>query len=210
MRQVARRRAAAHSHGHERGHRPARLEIMTMQHPNSMTERLALLTQTGPGTEMGRLLRQFWQPVAVSTSVKTGTARPLRVLREDLTLYRGESGRAYLVASRCAHRLTLLHTGWVQGEDIRCIYHGWKYDGSGQCNEAPAEGPATAAKVKIAGYPIYEYCGLIFAFLGEGVAPPFDLPRKAAFERPGLLVLARIQTWPCNWFQMIENSLDAV
>ena len=181
-----------------------------MQHPGSMAERLRLLTETGPGTDMGRLLRKFWQPVAVSASVRSGDARPLRVLGEDLTLYRGESGRAYLVAGRCAHRLTVLHTGWVQGEDIRCIYHGWKYDGSGQCNEAPAEGAATAAKVRIAGYPVHEYCGLIFAYLGEGAAPAFDLPRKAAFEKPGLIVLARIQTWPCNWFQMIENSLDAV
>jgi 5,5'-dehydrodivanillate O-demethylase len=183
---------------------------MATQHPDFMAERLRSLTQTGPDTDMGRLLRKFWQPVAVSASIKSGTARPLRVLGEDLTLYRGESGRAHLVGGRCAHRLTLLHTGWVQGEDIRCIYHGWKYDGTGQCNQAPAEGEATASKVRIAGYPVQEYCGLIFAYLGEGEAPEFDLPRKAAFEKPGLIVLARVQVWPCNWFQMIENSLDAV
>jgi 5,5'-dehydrodivanillate O-demethylase len=119
---------------------------MASQHPDFMAERLRSLTQTGPDTDMGRLLRKFWQPVAVSSSIKAGAARPLRVLGEDLTLYRGEGGKAHLVAGRCAHRLTLLHTGWVQGDDIRCIYHGWKYDGSGQCTEAPAEGAATAAK----------------------------------------------------------------
>jgi 5,5'-dehydrodivanillate O-demethylase len=176
----------------------------------AMAERLRLLTETSPDSDMGKLLRTFWQPVATSHSVKAGTARALRVMGEDLTLYRGESGRPYLVAGRCAHRLTLLHTGWVQGEDIRCMYHGWKYDGTGQCDEAPAEGPGAAARVKIAGYPVHEYCGLIFAYLGEGAAPEFDLPRKDAFEKPGLIVLARIQVWPCNWFQMIENSLDAV
>ena len=82
--------------------------------------------------------------------------------------------------------------------------------GSGQCTEAPAEGPNAAARIKIAGYPVHEYCGLIFAYMGDGAAPEFDLPRKEAFEQPNLLVYARIQVWPCNWFQMIENSLDAV
>ena len=183
---------------------------MASQHPDFMAERLRSLTQTGPDTDMGRLLRKFWQPVAVSSSIKAGAARPLRVLAEDLTLYRGESGKAHLVAGRCAHRLTLLHTGWVQGDEIRCIYHGWKYAPTGQCTEAPAEGAATAAKVRIAGYPTHEYCGLIFAYLGEGAAPPFDLPRRPAFEQQGLIVLARVQVWPCNWFQMVENSLDAV
>src|SRR5215475_8951135 len=167
--------------------------LMAGQHYEAMAERLKLLTQTGRGTDMGRLLRLFWQPVATSHSINPGEARPLRVMGEDLTLYRGESGRAYLVAGRCAHRLTVLHTGWVQGEEIRCIYHGWKYAGSGQCTEAPAEGPNAAARIKIAGYPVHEYCGLIFAYLGEGAPPAFELPRKEAFEEDNLLIHARIQ-----------------
>lgn len=183
---------------------------MPSQPSHAMTERLKLLSATGRDTDMGRLLRKFWQPVAVSHSIKPGRAQPLRVMGEDLTLYRGESGTAHLVAGRCAHRRTLLHTGWVQGDDIRCIYHGWKYDGAGQCTEAPAEGPASAARIRIAAFPVHEYCGLIFAYLGEGTPPAFDLPRKEAFEKEGLLIFARIQVWPCNWFQMVENSLDAV
>lgn len=182
-------------------------ETRTIQTP---TDPLALLSPCGPGTDAGKLLRKFWHPVGLSDSVKTGAARPLRILGEDLTHYRGESGRAYLVGGRCAHRLTQLHTGWVQGEDIRCIYHGWKYDGRGQCNEAPAEGVAAAARIRIAGYPVHEYCGLVFAYLGPDPAPPFELPRNPEFEKPGLIVRAREQVWPCNWFQMIENSLDAV
>lgn len=178
--------------------------------PMPAADKMALLTQCSRGTPMGNLLRCFWQPVGLSDSVKPGTARPLRVLNEDLTLYRGESGQAHLVGGRCAHRLTMLHTGWVQGEEIRCIYHGWKYDGAGQCKQAPAEGDKTASRVRIAGYPVKEYCGLIFAYLGVGEAPEFDLPRKGEFEKPGLIVFAREQIWPCNWFQMVENSLDAV
>jgi 5,5'-dehydrodivanillate O-demethylase len=176
----------------------------------AMADRLLLLSQTGPDTDMGKLMRRFWQPVALSHTVKPASATPLRVMGEDLTLYRGESGRAHIVGGRCAHRLTVLHTGWVQGDEIRCIYHGWKYDGSGQCTEAPAEGAAAAERLKIVGYPVHEYCGLIFTHMGEGEAPPFDLPRKEAFERSGQIVRARIQEWPCNWFQMVENSLDAV
>src|SRR6267154_6075296 len=185
---------------------PYGVSSMPGEHPQG--ERLRLLTETGPGTQMGGLLRKFWQPVAVSNSIKAGTARPLRVMGEDLTLYRGESGRAYLVAGRCAHRLTHLHTGWVQGEEIRCMYHGWKYAGSGQCTEAPAEGLAAPSRIRITAYPVHEYCVLIFTYMGRDAPPEFDLPRKAAFELPNLLVFARIQFWPCNWFQMIENSRD--
>src|SRR3954449_191875 len=128
---------------------PGRIQTMPVQPASAMAERLQLLTQTGPRTDMGRLLRRFWQPVAVSQTLKHGRAVPLRVLGEDLTLYRGESGTAHLVAGRCAHRRTVLHTGWVQGDEIRCIYHGWKYAGTGQCTEAPAEGTAAAARIKI-------------------------------------------------------------
>jgi 5,5'-dehydrodivanillate O-demethylase len=174
------------------------------------TTKLSLLPQTGPDTPMGQLLRRFWQPVGVSDRLAKGRAMQVRRFSEDLTLYRGDSGRAYLVGSRCAHRRTVLHTGWVQGEQIRCMYHGWRYDGTGQCTEMPAEKNPKLAGVKIAGYPVHEYAGLIFAYMGEGPAPAFDLPRKDAFERPGGLVFAREQTWNCNWFQMIENSLDAV
>jgi 5,5'-dehydrodivanillate O-demethylase len=179
-------------------------------HESSLAERMRRLTQCGPGTPMGELLRRFWHPIATVETVGKGEAKPIRVMGEDLTLYRGDSGRAYLVGGHCAHRRTLLHTGWVQGEKLRCIYHGWRFDGTGQCDEAPAEGAAVAARTRIPGYALREYCGLIFAYMGAGEAPEFDLPRKAAFERPGLMVLARKQVWPCNWFQMVENSLDAV
>jgi 5,5'-dehydrodivanillate O-demethylase len=177
---------------------------------STAADRYARLTQSAPGTEMGRLLRRFWHPVAPADTLKIGSAQAIRIMGEDLTLYRGESGRAYLVAARCAHRGTELHTGWVQGEDIRCIYHGWKYDGRGQCTEAPAEGPETAAKIRIAGYPVREYSGLVFAYMGEGAPPDFDLPRKDAYEASDAAIYARAQIWPCNWFQQVENSMDAV
>lgn len=159
---------------------------------------------------MGKLLRGFWHPFAVSRELTDDTAQPVRLLGEDLTLYRGDSGRAYLVGGRCAHRLTVLHTGWVDGEHIRCMYHGWQYDGTGQCTARPAERDSILPNVKIPGYPVHEYAGLLFAYLGDGPIPPFDLLRKECFERPGAVVVARKQVFPCNWFQCVENALDAV
>lgn len=173
-------------------------------------ERLRELTQTSRDTDMGKLLRKFWHPIAVAKELPKETAKPVRILSEDLTLYRGASGRPYLVAGRCAHRLTLLHTGWIEGEDIRCMYHGWKYDGTGQCIERPAEPDPGLPDVKVAGYPLHEYGGLIFAYLGEAPAPKFDLPRKDAYESDGWMTFARGETWNLNWFQTVENSLDAV
>jgi 5,5'-dehydrodivanillate O-demethylase len=177
-------------------------------HP--MAEQLKLLSQTGPGTDMGKLMRRFWQPVAVANELAPGAAKLIRILSEDLTIYRGESGQPYLVAGRCAHRSTLLHTGWIQQERIRCMYHGWQYDGSGQCTERPAEGDKGLPNVRITSYPVHEYAGLLFAFMGEGTPPEFELPRKDVFERADYLIFAKSQIWPCNWFQQIENSMDAV
>lgn len=175
---------------------------------STRSDQLQQLTQTAPDTPMGKLLRTFWQPVAVGDSVAAGQARALRVLSEDLTLYRGESGTAYLIGGRCAHRCTVLHTGWVQDDQVRCMYHGWRYDGRGNCTEMPAE-RALLPDVKIAGYPVREYAGLIFAYLGQGAPPEFDLPRKPGLEEPGRLRFIRYQEWDYNFFQGTENSLDA-
>jgi 5,5'-dehydrodivanillate O-demethylase len=178
---------------------------------------LSMLHQCERGTPMGTLLRSFWQPVSLSRHLPAGPvapgagyrARPVRIMGEDLTLYRGDSGRAYLVGGRCAHRGTVMHPGWVEGETIRCIYHGWRYDGMGQCVERPAERDARVPNIRIAGYPVEEYAGLIFAYLGEGAPPSFDLVRKAVFERTPNEIGNRAEQWPCNWLQGVENSLDA-
>jgi 5,5'-dehydrodivanillate O-demethylase len=173
-------------------------------------ERLKLLHETSRDTLMGKLLRSFWQPVARSQSVANGKARGIRVMGEDLTLYRGDSGVAHLVGGRCAHRCTVLHTGWIQGDEIRCMYHGWKYDATGLCIEIPAEKKPRSVPIRIAGYPVHEYCGLVFAYMGEGPAPAFDLPRKHVLEERGRHLVVQEQVWDCNWFQQIENSLDSV
>jgi 5,5'-dehydrodivanillate O-demethylase len=163
------------------------------------------LVETGPDTLGGRFLRRFWHPVYRAEDLAPGTAVPIRHLSEEFTLYRGETSRPHLVASRCAHRGTELSAGWVEGDCIRCFYHGWKYDGSGQCVEQPVEDAAFAQKVRIGGYPTEEYLGLIFVYVGEG--PPPALPRYPELEGDGVLeVLTNV--WPCNYFQAVENSVD--
>src|SRR5437899_5067325 len=141
--------------------------------------------QSAPGTPMGKLLRSFWQPVALASAVAAGKAISIHILNEELTLYRGESGEPHLVGKRCAHRGTELRAGWVEGDCIRCFYHGWKYDGTGQCVEQPAENESFASKVKIRSYPTQEYLGLIFAYLREGMAPSF--PRYPQLETEGVV-----------------------
>jgi 5,5'-dehydrodivanillate O-demethylase len=163
---------------------------------------------TGPGTLAGRFMRTFWQPVYRGQDLPSGRAMPIRVMGEDFTLYRGQGGAAHVVAFRCAHRGTQLSTGWVEGDDIRCFYHGWKYDGSGRCVDQPAEDEGFKAKVSIRSYPTAEYLGLIFAYLGEGQAPP--LPRYPEFEDAGVVEAEKPVVWPCNFFNRLENSPDTV
>ena len=162
---------------------------------------------TGPGTLAGRWMRTFWQPVYCAADLLPGHARPVRIMSEDFTLYRGEDGVAHAVAFRCAHRGTQLSTGWVEGDCIRCFYHGWKYDGSGQCVEQPAEDAGFASKVKIRGYPTEEYLGLVFVYLGElePAAEPPPLPRYVDLEAPGVLEIdAYVRR--CNFFNNLDND----
>jgi 5,5'-dehydrodivanillate O-demethylase len=127
-------------------------------------------------------------------------------MSEDLTLYRGEAGTPHVVGSRCAHRGTQLSTGWVEGDCVRCRYHGWKYDASGQCVEQPGELESFAAKIRIDSYPTEEYLGLIFAYLGQDEPPPFR--RFPDFERPGVVEAGPPEYWPCNYFNRVDNACD--
>jgi 5,5'-dehydrodivanillate O-demethylase len=162
---------------------------------------------TGPETLSGRYLRLFWQPVYRSKDLPRAHAKPIRIMGEDFTLYRGEGGTPHVVAFRCAHRGTQLSAGWVEGDFIRCVYHGWKYDGSGQCVEQPAEEKPFAQKIRIRNCPTEEYLGLIFAYFGPGEPPP--LPHYPHFEIEGILDTLPVLSWPCNFFQHLENLGDA-
>ena len=166
------------------------------------------LATTRPGTPGGIFMRQFWHAIYRSEDLPTGHAKPIRIMSEDYTLYRGESGRAQVIDYNCPHRHAPMHLGWVEGDDIRCVYHGWKYDCSGQCIEQPAEEAGFARKVRIGTYPTQEYLGLVFAYFGDGKPPPFPhFPHRTA---PGLIQTWNVERVPCNYLQSFENSMDEV
>lgn len=167
------------------------------------------LVLTGPDTIGGQLLRRYWHPIVYSHELPTGKALPVRLLNEDFTLYRGASGKPYLVGFNCAHRKTQLSAGWVEGECIRCFYHGWMYDGEGQCVDQPAEPEPFADKVRVPSFHAQEYLGMIFAYVGPGEPPP--LPRYPDMEFPDRVEPSEESFFrKCNWFQGVENGVDPV
>ena len=158
----------------------------------------------GPGTPSGRYLRRFWHPVMRAKDLPIGKAKPLKVLGETFTIYRGAEGRPHVTAFRCAHRGTQLSLGWVEGDSLRCRYHGWRFDGAGHCVEQPNEDRPFCDKVTLPVFPTREYVGLIFAYFGEGAAPPF--PNYPDLDRPGVLVADPVEVLPCGFWNKIEND----
>ena len=163
---------------------------------------------TGPNTPGGRYMRLFWQPVFRACDLAPGQAVPLRILDERFTLYRGTSGTPHLVDFACAHRGTQLSTGWVEDDCIRCLYHGWRYDADGRCVEQPGEAESFAGKVQLRTYPVEEYLGLIFAYLGEGPAP--SLRRFPELEGAGVLETDPAEVWPCHFLNRLDNDMAHV
>jgi 5,5'-dehydrodivanillate O-demethylase oxygenase subunit len=161
--------------------------------------------EVGPATIGGRFLRRFWQPVLLARELTLGRALPVRLLGEDFTVYRGETGASHTVAFRCAHRGTQLSTGWVEGDALRCFYHGWVYGPDGQCLEQPAEPEPFCQRINIRSYPTQEYVGLIFVYLGDGAPPPF--PRYPQLESAGVTE-THAYARECSYFNSLENNMD--
>ena len=162
------------------------------------------LEPVGPGTPAGRYLRLFWQPVMRAQDLPVGRAKPLEILSEKFTVYRGEDGKPHITAFRCAHRGTQLSIGWVEGDSLRCRYHGWRYDAAGQCVEQPNEDRPFCDNVKIPVYPTRDYAGLIFAYLGPGAAPPFR--HYPDFDLPGVIVADPPEVLPCSYWNRLDND----
>lgn len=176
-------------------------------------EKNRLLTQVGPGTPMGELLRRYWMPIAGVSEFAQRSTKPVRLLGEDLVLYKDLSGAFGLVDRRCAHRRADLAYGMVEQHGLRCNYHGWCFNQTGQCVSQPFEDtcfPERNAKerVRIKAYPVEAKGGMLWAYLGPQPAPL--LPDWEAFSWPDGFVQVVISEVPCNWFQCQENSIDPV
>jgi phenylpropionate dioxygenase-like ring-hydroxylating dioxygenase large terminal subunit len=182
----------------------------------------ALWVEVGPGKPMGELLRRYWQPIALSDEI-TDLPRAVKILGEELVLFRDGKGRAGLVYPRCMHRGTTLLYGKVEERGIRCCYHGWLFDTEGRCLEQPCEPDAgfpLRDRLRQPWYPVEERYGLVFAYLGppekKPVLPRFDnLEDLAADEKMFVQIGGRGSTGdnsldvvPYSWTQMNDNVMD--
>jgi phthalate 4,5-dioxygenase len=171
-----------------------------------------LLCRTGPGTPMGELMRRYWQPVALSKDVAPGDQpKALRILGEDLVLFRDDAGRVGLLGVHCSHRATSLAYGRVEDGGLRCPFHAWLYDVNGRCLETPAEpeGSTLAERVQHLSYPCQELGGLIFAYMGPRETMPL-LPRYEVLVRED--GTRKVDFYPINsnYLQNLEGAVDTV
>jgi 5,5'-dehydrodivanillate O-demethylase len=172
-----------------------------------------LLSQTGKGTPMGELLRRHWHPIAAVTEFGDKATKQVRLLSEDLVLYKDRSGTYGLLALHCAHRRADLSYGFVEECGLRCSYHGWAYDEAGNCTSAPFEDSSSGSTrfrdhIKQPAYPVQEMAGLLFAYLGPLPAPV--LPRWEVFDYKNGFAQIVLAPLDCNWLQAAENDIDPV
>ena len=167
------------------------------------------LTHTGPGTPMGAIMRRYWQPFAlVEEFPDERPVREIRVLGEDLVVFRDDEGRYGALARRCAHRAGDLAFGRREDGGLRCPYHGWLYGHDGRCLEQPAEpaGSTYHERVRQPAYPCVERNGIVYGYMGGGEGPPllgfdwFDAPASHCF------VFKALQR--ANWLQAVEGEID--
>ncbi len=167
------------------------------------------LTRTGQGTDAGTVLRHYWQPAALADElVSKRPVVPVRLLGEDLVLFRNDDGELGLIGRHCLHRGADLCYGRLEDNGLRCPFHGWHFDRTGQCIEQPGEpdGSRMHESIKTASYPVIEKNGIIFAYMGPGEPPPF--PDLDCFRAPSSHVFAFKGLWECNWLQAMEVGID--
>jgi 5,5'-dehydrodivanillate O-demethylase oxygenase subunit len=174
------------------------------------SEENIFLTQVSRGTPCGELLRRYWHPVAAAAELTDEKPiRAVKILNEELVVYRNRKGEYGLVGEHCPHRLASLAYGRVEEEGIRCPYHGWKFDHTGRCLEQPAE-PADSTfkdRIKHVAYPVQYLGGLIYAYLGPAPAPLLPRWDVLVWEH-GRRWIVKESIIDCNWLQPMENSVD--
>jgi phenylpropionate dioxygenase-like ring-hydroxylating dioxygenase large terminal subunit len=167
------------------------------------------LTRVGKGTDAGEVLRRYWQPAALSDELMSGRpVVPVRLLGEDLVLFRDSEGKLGLIGRQCPHRGADMCYGRLEDNGLRCPFHGWHFDRTGQCVEQPGEpeGSRMHEQIKTASYPVVERNGIVWAYMGPGEPPAF--PNFDCFRAPDTHVFAFKGLWECNWLQALEVGID--
>jgi len=172
----------------------------------------ALLTQVGPGTPMGTLLRRFWLPALLEREVAEPDGPPvrLRLLGEDLVAFKDTNGRIGILDAYCPHRMAHLYFGRNEECGIRCVYHGWKFDVEGTCVDQPSEPPETnfAHKVRLTSYPTRVRGGVVWTYMGPAERTP-ELPEFEWARLPDMQMAITKRIQMCNWAQAVEGGVDS-
>ena len=169
-----------------------------------------LLTEVGRGTPMGELMRRYWQPIGAAVDLESKWTKRVRLLGEDLVIFKDRQGRLGLIAEQCPHRRASFAHGIPTENGIRCPYHGWEYNAQGKCIHQPNEQDKCAFRDKVStdAYPVQEMGGMLFAYMGPQPQPL--LPRWDGFVAQDTIRIMGRTILPINWLQIMENSLDPV
>ncbi len=175
-------------------------------------EQNQFLTQTGPGTPMGELFRRYWLPALLAEELPAPDCPPVRVrlLGEKLIAFRDTQNRLGLMDEFCAHRGVSLWFARNEDNGLRCPYHGWKYDVTGQCTEIPSEpdNPKLCQRIKLKSYPLVERGGVLWTYMGPPAErPPLPEHEWAMVPAPNRFVSKRWQE--SNWLQAMEGGIDS-
>ena len=164
------------------------------------------LTHVGIGTPCGEFFRRSWIPV-VMTQELIDVPKRIRILGEDLVAFKDKSGDFGLLHLHCSHRNASLEFGVIEDKGLRCCYHGWLYDTDGTILEMPLQDKEGGSKICHGAYPVKEYKGLIFAYLGPPEEKP-DFPVFDTTQLPNVEMVPYSIDYPCNWLQICENTMD--
>jgi phthalate 4,5-dioxygenase oxygenase subunit len=173
-------------------------------------EENALLTQVGPGTPMGDLMRQYWLPVLCSSELEAGgRIKRVKILSEELVAFRTQGGTVGLMGEFCPHRWASLYFGRIEETGLRCVYHGWQFGFDGQCLDMPNEPPESDFKEKVchAAYPCAERGGVVWAYMGPSSSPP-GLPDLEWTLVPDEHRFVSKFFQYCGFMQTLEGGVD--